>query len=274
MAIEWATVARAAMQGYKHRHLIQEYWTKLLAKIDMGSTDIVVTGHSAAGKSYLVSQLHGRAREIFFEEPKESIKTEVEAVTIGEWTQLIRVLPGQLGRRVSGEIKSIDDNVKLNGIIHVVDFGFVAPRDLTQARLLVETDNIDTTDKLREHNLKLEIHDLDMLINSILKSRKKHGMPNWLVIVVNKIDLFKNNLDKALLHYHPDGSGEFGKRLKKLQSELGSSSFGVHILPACANETDFSWNGETTNSALNKNEQEEILRTLVTSLARIMEEHS
>lgn len=274
MAIEWTTAARIALQGYNKRHLIQEYWTKALAKLNLGSTDIVVTGHSAVGKSYLAFQLHGKARELFFEAPKESIQVEVEALTIGEWTQLVRVLPGQQARRVSAEIESIDNNGDLQGVIHVVDFGYVAPRDPAQAHALVNSDGIDTTEKLRQHNLRVELRELTMLINSLMKARENHGGPKWLVIAVNKVDLFSRNRDEALSYYHPDGTGDFGKELKRLQSQLGSSSFGIYVVPTCANEADFSWNGQVVKSELAKNEKDTILRSFVTNLAEIMEKHS
>lgn len=278
MAIEWTTAARVAFQGtkqaYDNRHIIQKYWTKALAKFNKGSTDVVVTGHSAAGKSFLVAQLHGRARELFFEDPKESLKVEVEALTIGEWARLVRVLPGQPGRRVVGEMESIDTNRDLQGVIHVVDFGYVSPRDPAQAKSLLLRDGLDTIDKLREHNLKGEIRDLTLLIGSILKARSNFNRPNWLAIIVNKVDLFPHLLDETLAYYHPDGTGAFGKELSRLQGQLGSDSFGIYIVPACANETDFAWNDQTVKSALARDDQDKMLRELVKSLAHISEKHS
>lgn len=68
MAIEWTTAAsvsfRLGKQGYDNRFVIQKFWTKLKAYLDIGETQIVVTGHSGVGKTNLANQMHGRARDI------------------------------------------------------------------------------------------------------------------------------------------------------------------------------------------------------------------
>jgi GTPase SAR1 family protein len=65
--IEWTTAStlmRSGVIAYSNRHLIQEYWTKAKVKIDFGKTQILVTGLPNTGKTVLVHQIQGKAREI------------------------------------------------------------------------------------------------------------------------------------------------------------------------------------------------------------------
>lgn len=275
--IEWTTatkiVVQGAKQGYTQRHAIQKFWVNALAKLDVGGTDVVVTGHSGAGKSTLAGQMHGRARDLFFNEPEESIKVEVEAITLGEWTKLVRILPGQAGRRTHGEIEAFDDNPSLEGVIHVVDFGYVMPRDAGQREALLQVEGLNTIEKLREHNLRHEVEDLQGLLTNLRRSRVKNKAPKWLMIAVNKFDLFCNRTSEALDFYHPAGSGSFGKALRKFQSEEGANNFGIYVGQTCAYESDFEWNGEVVGTGLTARGQEDLLKKFMLSIACITEKH-
>jgi len=162
---------------------------------------------AGAGKTLLAGQMHGRDRELVFEIPCESRSVEVDAITAGEWTKLVRVRPGQAGFRTKGEIDTFEDNKSLEGVIHVVDFGYVTPRDPVVRDTLISKDGIDTVEKLRARNLRLEIEDLKVLLTDIRRLQSKHGTPKRLVIAANKVDLFASDRQKALNHYHPDGTG-------------------------------------------------------------------
>ncbi len=273
--MDWTTAvsvaARLGYQSYNHRQTIQKYWTKAKAYVDVGDTQIVITGHAGAGKTMLAGQMHGRARELVFEIPGESRSVEVDAITAGQWTKLVRVLPGHTGFRTHGEIETFEDNRSLEGVIHVVDFGYVAPRDPVARDTLVSKYGIDTVEKLRARNLRLEVEDLKVLLSDIRRLHSKHENPSWLAIAVNKVDLFAADRQKALNHYHPDGTGEFGGTLREFQGQIGSSNFAVHVIQACAYETDFSWHGSNVPSSLQRREQDEILRQFMESIAAISE---
>jgi hypothetical protein len=274
--MEWTTavsVLRAGKQTYENRHTIQHYWTRLKAYLDTGATQVVVTGHPGAGKSVLVAQMHGRARDLAFDVPGESRQVEVDAIQLGDWTKLVRVLPGQTGHRTAGEIEAFQDNASLAGVIHLVDFGFVAPRDSVLAEALLNQDGIDTIEKLRKHNLRIELESLRLLLADIRKLRKSNNAPKWLIIAVNKVDLFNNTLNQALAHYHPAGLSEFSKVLRDFRNEIGSANFGIYIVPVCAYETNFSWNNEEVESALDAQQQHKILREFVQTVAAITNHH-
>jgi hypothetical protein len=274
--MEWTTITtlgRAGYQVYNFRHAIKKYWIKLLAHVNKGNTDIVVTGHSGAGKSQLASQMHGRARELIYQVPEESTSVEVEAITLNEWSKLVRVLPGQAGRRTHGEIEVFDENNSLEGVIHVVDFGYVTPRDPVQSTNLVNH-GYDDIEKLRKLNLETEYNGIVELLSTISKQRAKHHCPKWLVIAVNKVDLFPEEQSNALSFYHPDGGSKFGNALKAFHERVGKDAFGIYIVPCCAYETDFIWNGRKVETSLKRHEQDELLNDFMKTIVRISDIHS
>ena len=275
--MEWTTAAsltaRLGTQAYNNRHLIQRYWTRMKAFLDAGDTEIVVTGHAGAGKTMLASQLHGRARDLAFQTPGESKAVEVEVLEAGAWAKLVRVLPGQDGYRASGAIEAFTRSERLEGVIHVVDFGFSQPRDPIVAAALVREDGLSTISELRARNLQVEVNQLRLLLSDIRRSFEANGCPSWLIIAVNKIDLFADQRDEALEYYHPSGTGEFGRVLKQFLDDFGAKNLPIFILQSSAFEQDFTWNGHQARSLLERQEQLSILREFTTSLATIVDSH-
>lgn len=271
--MEWITAvsftARTGMAAYGNRHFIQEYFVKAKALLNLGKTQIVVTGMPSAGKSMLVGQMHGRARELYHEAPGESKSVEVDAITLGEWTKLIRVLPGQAGYRVQGELEAFVDNEALEGLIHVVDFGYSGPRDPVVASELITKDGLDTIEKLRARNLEREIDAIKLELANVRKLLAKENNFKWIVIVVNKVDLFDGQLESALAHYHPSGTGTFGKVLKEFQADIGKNNLKVYVAQTCAYEDDFKWNNELLKSSIGHNAQKELLREFMKSISLI-----
>lgn len=272
-AMEWITAAtytaRAGVAVYGNRHFIQEYFVKAKALLNLGKTQIIVTGMPSAGKSMLVGQMHGRARELYHETPGESKSVEVDAITLGEWTKLVRVLPGQAGYRVQGELEAFVKNEALEGLIHVVDFGFSGPRDPVVANELIQEDGLDTVEKLRSRNLDREVDALKLELANLRKLLSAKNNFKWIVIAVNKIDLFGGQLESALSHYHPAGDSSFGKELRAFQAEVGSNNLKVYVAKTCASEDDFKWGDEMVDSSLGHNAQKEVLRDFMKTISLI-----
>jgi len=274
--MEWTTAAsftaRIGVLSYQKRHLAQEWWQKARVYLDKGSTEILVTGRPNVGKTVLVSQMLGEARGLYYELPRESRTVEVEAITLGDWTKLIRTLPGQSSLvRTTGVNDTFDENPELSGVIHVVDFGYTIPRDPTLTQSLIKDDKLTTLEYLRKYNLENEIDELKNLIVSIERSYAKQQTPKWLVIAVNKVDLFKEQLNEALLFYHPNGSSAFSKELNKLIKKLGTNSLSVYVLSTCSYEQDFEWNLEERKSLLAIQEQRAIVREFMETVTSITE---
>jgi hypothetical protein len=271
--MEWLTVvtftARTGLAAYGNRHFIEEYFVKAKAFLNLGKTQIIVTGMPSAGKSMLVGQMHGRARELYHEAPGESKSVEVDAITLGDWTRLVRVLPGQAGYRVQGELDTFVNNDALEGLIHVVDFGYSGPRDPLVAGELIREDGLDTIEKLRARNLEREVDALRLELSNIRKLLASKNNFKWIVVAVNKIDLFGGRLEDALNHYHPSGTGAFGKVLKDFQAEIGRNNLNIYIAKTCAYEDDFVWGKESVKSSIAHNVQKELLREFMRSVSLI-----
>jgi len=133
-------------------------------------------------------------------------------------------------------------------VIFLVDYGYVAPRDGALAAALLKKDGLDTIEKLREHNLKTELSDFDVLKSMIIKKREKHSYPSWLVIAVNKVDLYGDKVGDALNYYHPEGGGSFGGKVAELVTHVGSSNLQVHVIQTCGHVQDFQWNEEIVST--------------------------
>ena len=276
--MEWTSAAslsfRLGKKAYDERHLIQKFWTHLKAHYDFGRTEIGVTGHANAGKTILTDQLHGKASEIFYEIPKESTTVEVNSIKLGEWHKLVRVLPGQDGYRATGAVEVFQKNEDLNGIIHLVDFGYNKPRDPTIIKSMIEIDGIESIEKLRELNLNHEMRVLESLLTDLDRSITSNKTPKWLIFAVNKCDLFPNSLDDALSYYHPDGAGRYGKRVAEFISQIGKRSIPTFVVKSCAREENFEWNGVNLESSLEINERSDILKNLFELVATVSNSYS
>lgn len=276
--MEWTTLAtmtaRAGAQAYANRQLIQRYWTKLKAYLDAGQTQIIVTGHPGAGKTLLASQMHGRARDLVFELPSESRTVEVEAFDSTRWAKIVRVLPGQAGFRSEGAVETFTRDTELEGVIHVVDFGYVVPRDAAVARAMISRDQVITVDTLRQINLDSELGHLRILLNDLRRSIDLLGLPRWLIIAVNKVDLFADDREDALDYYHPEGSSQFASEIRSFLADIGSTNLSVYVLQSAAYEQDFVWNEHTVRSLLERQEQTKILSEFMKTVAAIVDNHS
>ncbi|WP_146257070.1 hypothetical protein [Stenotrophomonas maltophilia] len=273
MPIEWYTpvkyAARAAKAGYDNRHAIQSYWTRAKAHVDLGRTQILITGAPSAGKTILSGQMHGKARSLYYDNPGASLKVEVDAIKLGEWTKLVRVLPGQINLRTSGELEAFTGNDSLEGVIHVVNWGFSSPRDPAVQASLVGRDGIQNIDQLREYNKLVELEALRADLDNIRRLYHVHRRPKWMVVAVNKVDLFPGELSKALLYYHKDGVGPFASAVKSLETDLGAANFKVHTIQVCASEENFAYNGDVVVSGLERGAKDEMLRDFVNSVSYI-----
>lgn len=276
--VEWTTAGsiavRAGSTAYSYRHSIHKFFTKAKAYVDMGKAQILITGHAGAGKTLLASQMHGRARELGFQIPSESKDVEVDAITPGMWSKLVRVLPGQEGYRSKGAVENLQDNDALEGIIHVVDFGFTCPRDPAVVHAMINNDKILGINQLRSLNLQSEIDSLRGILTDARRLYERHHTPKWILIAVNKIDLFPNDKNNALLHYHPLGNSQFSKALAEFQKDIGNNNIRIHIAPVCAYEHDFNWNSQTVGSSLARQEQNKILVDFMKIVADFSEAYS
>lgn len=260
---------KPAVYVYKYRHAIQEYWIKALIKIGKGNADVIVTGRGGAGKSVLSSHYHGEANSLDWKLPDTSRDVEIKPITIGEWTKIVSVIPGQdNAERAKALDTALNRSESLDGIIHVVDWGYTAIRDDSVKKSMVDDKGLDTVDKVRDHNLKLEFRDFERLLDSVKLSIRNERGPKWLVIAVNKVDLYESTLDAAKQYYHPACGGPFSEAIEELYSAVGKDNIKVVCVPVCAQPEAFEWNKQKVTSQIDSvTKQRNYLRRFVDDLA-------
>lgn len=137
------------------------------------SSKIIVTGMAGAGKSYLFESIVQESKNKKMKRPGQSVKGEDHVLYLGNGIlpKKITIIPGQ-NMAISTNLKNekIDDNKKLEGIIHVMDFGYNVPRDKYSASNY-ESKGIFKFEDLREYNLNIELDYLNDLIDRLGKVR-------------------------------------------------------------------------------------------------------
>lgn len=262
---------RPVTYAYKYRREIQSYWIKLLLSLNKGSPDILVTGTSGAGKSVLMSHYHGEANQLSWQVPGSSQDTEVKPIAIGEWTKIVHVLPGQDGfEKTSALDVGFGRTSGLNGVIHVVDWGYTAIRDSAVRAQLVATQNVVTIDDLRKKSLEAELLEFKHVCDNIRRSAAAGRGPKWFVIAVNKVDLYVAQLNDARDYYGLDDQSKFRKILIGLLIDIGRHNLKCIVLPVCSMPTSFEWNGQIRKPQLDSvEEQRAFMRSFVDEIGRI-----
>lgn len=242
-------VVKAPYYAYKNRHLVQKLWTHLVHVCGKGETDIVVTGRTASGKSVLSARMRGITEDLAWELPSKSRDTESDVIGIAEWARIVRVIPGHTSQeRDNGLHEAFNSNKNLEGVIHVVDWGFACERDSVIIEKRIKEQGIDTIEKWRAFNLDLELKEFIQLCTRIRETHSRCGRPKWLLVAVNKCDLFMNQLNLAEEYYHPESNSPFSDAFRDLQSHIGKNNIHCSALPVSSWDKDFQWNGETIKS--------------------------
>lgn len=251
----WSHIAPELIKAphtiYKNRKFIQGLWKKLVVAAGLGKTNIAILGRPSVGKSVLSSHLYGETSNLTYNLPKTSNNVETKAIQLGDWTQIVRVIPGQSNHeRANGLEEAFHAHNSLEGVIYVVDWGYTSIRDITIREKLIKGNKIDTIEKLREYNLKNELEDFKTTLQTIQDANSVGRAPKWLIIAVNKVDLFYEKIDMAQEYYHPEGNSEFTKCLNQFIHNIGKQNIKCVSLPICSWETTFEWNGEIIKTSL------------------------
>lgn len=263
-------VAKPALYAYKYRCLIQEYWKKLQVAVGVGKPNVVITGRAGAGKSVLAAHYYGEASNLEWVVPSSSPSVEVKPINVGEWTKIVHVIPGQDSReREIGLDTAFNSHSGLEGVIHVVDWGYTAIRDSAVQNQIIAS-GVDTVEKIRRKNLQLEIDDFAQVARQISMSISAGRGPKWLVIAVNKVDLFESSLELARQNYHPSCNGEFSKITEDLLRKVGGNNLKIVCLPVCPQPEPFVWGGEKVTSQIDSvTRQRSYMRSFIDNVALV-----
>jgi GTPase Era involved in 16S rRNA processing len=248
---DWSDIASMIMKlplsAYENRFSIQKWWKQFQVYWGVGKTNVIVLGRPSVGKSVMLSYLYGETNDLSWQLPDTSKNTETKAMTLGDWTSLIRTVPGQsTEERYRAVNEAFNTHKKLEGVIYVADWGFTDVRDGVIKRMMIEDQGIDSIDKLREHNLKREREDFSKICDSIKQSYNLNKSLKWILILVNKVDLFYDDkkINEAQKYYHPKSDSEFSEILRSSMGDLEHLNIACKAIPMCSYPKDFLWNGE------------------------------
>lgn len=238
--------------------------------MDRGDTNIVILGRPTVGKSVLRTKLCGY-QDVTFELPDTSEKVESEAIKIGDWTKIVRVIPGQsTSERLIGLDEAFNKHKNLEGVIYVVDWGYTDHRDSIFKAKLTNDKNIKTIDDIRRYNLEKELSDFRAICTKIQEAFANGRGPDWFIVAANKADLFHENIDKAQEYYYSEMESEFSDILDETLNMVGRQNLKYASIPICSWEEDFTWNGNIVKGNIggNKNDQA-LLKYFLYTISRL-----
>lgn len=216
------------------------------------STKIIVTGMAGAGKSYLFESIVQESKNKKMKRPGQSVKGEDHVLYLGNGMlpKKITIIPGQ-NMAVSTDLKNkkIDNNDKLEGIIHVMDFGYNSPRDQYSASNY-QSKGIYTFEGLREYNLNVELEYFNDLVDRLSALRYK---PKWLCLVLSKTDLYKSS--DAIKYY--ETNQRFKEILHKL-FKIFEKDQVAFFLPTCSDISSLTYGKRNINPKYVKNNTESL----------------
>lgn len=199
------------------------------------SSKIVVTGMAGAGKSYLFDFINQTVKNVAMTRPSQSVKGEEHFIYMGNglFPKKITVIPGQeMAISLSLMDKELIKNNKINGIIHVLDYGHNAPRDEYTASNY-EADNIYNFKDLISHNKNAELIYLEGIVSRISSMPVK---PKWFCLVLTKTDLYKAS--EAKKEYL--ANEKFIKIIEKLESIFGKERLAI-LVPVCSDISSITY---------------------------------
>ena len=250
-----STTGRIAYFAYTQRQLIQEYWKKLLVWSGKSKTNVLVLGAAGAGKSVLIASWNGEANKSEWQPPGPSSSAETSPISIGNWTQVVRVLPGQMSeQRELGLAEAFQAHQELEGIIYVVDWGYTTIRDKA-AKLLLQNNGLTTIELIRKKHLADELAEFRRVLSHIRTSIATKKRPKWLAITLNKSDLYSDRLEEAELYYSPEGNSEFAKEINSFLSDIGKANIFIDFIPVCTQFENYQWGSEIQKTQITSQQE-------------------
>jgi GTPase SAR1 family protein len=238
---------------YEQKGPIKELLDKLSAQWRGKKSRLVVTGMAGVGKTTLVDCLSGRVFREDYRLPGRS--TKVEQVTKTVLSDTLRdepkkrlvysVIPGQasLVRQTARE-ELFNGKTDITGVIHVVSGGLPTLRKQDNPLL-----DVHTLTDYRQYWMNKELADLDETCSYIERHLMLSRKFVWMLLTINKIDLFHQTLPQETAFYtSPDSP--FVQRLTQLQNRIGNLFFQWEVHPVCSWLEDFEYREHGLSSTL------------------------
>ncbi|MFH0174990.1 GTPase domain-containing protein [Streptomyces cacaoi] len=261
-----ATLAvRASMTAYSERQQIASTWHRIITKIMHRQSSIAITGVGGVGKTVLSDYLSGDGLSIHYSPPGRSVNQERKELYSSKRLTALTIVPGQVSPQKDKSLDELfDGQRRVDGVIHVVSNGFITLREQDARELAQEHNDLE---RFREFQRNKEVEEFKELIGHVKSSHRKGKGPSWLLLAVNKVDLYyeDTSLKGAYRHYAAPG-GQFFACLDQLGASLGRTDFEWDALPVCASLSNFIWEEEGVPSRLLPDQRNKLLLGLLKAI--------
>jgi hypothetical protein len=264
MVVSWLN---PVLDGLKHRANITDFVRGMSDKLLGRRVRLAMTGMEGVGKNVLLDAMTGKLLKPGYKKPGRSRSMEQARLRNAGKRILWSVVPGQIAYpRYVALDKLFSGNDPVDGVIHVVSWGYAVVREEDARRILIRDQHIDTMTKFRNNQIKREIEDLQATCERIRAAHRKHRKPNWMIIAVDKIDLFIDQVATASAYYSPSSQSPIVDCMTTLTNQVGSDFFRWEAIPVCGCIEPFEWNRETTPARLDDDTRQRYLGQFLAEL--------
>lgn len=243
MVVEWMG---PALTAYRHRTDLKDILTGGLARLVGKAVSLAFTGMQGVGKTVLLDHLTGKAQRKDYKKPRQSQALERGIVKSAGRRIRVSVVPGQNAEpRYLALDQLFHGKNPVQGVVHVVSYGYASIRNEDSARAMVKDLRLNTLAKYAKYQMERELEDLEQTCEAIRASHRKHHAPGWLLVAVDKIDLYHDRLPKAREYYSSMNDSPFTARLRAIARQVGEDFFRWEAAPVCGVLEEFIWNGKT-----------------------------
>lgn len=250
MIVEWMG---PALTAYRHRADLKDMLSGGLARLLGKSVSLAFTGMQGAGKTVLLDHLTGKAQGKDYKKPRQSQSLERGIVRSAGRRIRVSVVPGQNAEPRYVALDQLFHGKKpVQGVVHVVSYGYASTRNEDEAKAMVKELKLSTLAKYAKYQMERELEDLEQTCEAVRASRRKHYAPAWLLVAVDKIDLYRDRLSKAREYYSSMNDSPFTAQLRALARQVGEDYFRWEAAPVCGVLEEFTWNGKTEVSQIDQ----------------------
>jgi hypothetical protein len=200
---------------------------------------LTIVGNAGAGKSRIWSILTNRP----YLERASVTKDEAYMVRRNKGAFALTTIPAQHSNaRYAALDHYFGSDKALEGVVFIAcnGFDYIWPDTRTVIAPEIRPYGLDA---MRKRNRNRELKQFENLCEDI-GTRIMNGElnpPRWLLTVVNKADLFWNDVQAAEQYYLPGSGSPFDRTAKRLFATIGGKPFSYDVLPLASAATDYSF---------------------------------
>lgn len=238
-------------------------------KIGYLGADVIVVGRPGVGKSVLIEHCQeNKIMQTNKEIESPSRNTEISIIENKNGIKMLVVMQGQNLKTKRQDLQKALKYKRVKALMIVVDYGYT---EIRIEGIKKELEKSKTLEDLIVHNLKVELEELKKTLTTLRPFMDDKKGPEKIVIVLNKIDLYYSELQKAKEYYFLDKESNFVKVINEFINEYGKSNIGLELLTVCSLMKNCKWNKEEKRTELTQTqEKNEIFSKFYSELEKII----